>query len=185
MRDSGSSSLLSVFRSKQGGQLLRGKIFELASLLFQAGLEPQGELMQLGRINSPGELGQLERTQVAQALPLPIELQFHHQDGLLKFGMGLGGAAENERLIAPGQTVLVIAGVQAKADQGGSNPARAGERLRQRKEMEAWPRSSRLRHGRWLRCTAPDRRPCGRWRRASASPAARTSGPRRGSSAHS
>ena len=53
------------------------------------GLEPQGDLMQLGRIHSPGELGQFERTQVAQALPLPIELQFHHQDGLLKFGIVL------------------------------------------------------------------------------------------------
>ena len=63
--------------------------------------------------------------QVAQTLPLPIELQFHPQDGLAELGMGLGGAAENQRLIAPGQTVLVIAGVQAKADQGGSNAARA------------------------------------------------------------
>ena len=126
---SGSTSLSNEIGSKQGGQLLRGKILEIASLLFQAGLEPQGDLMQLGRIDSPGELGQLERTEVAQALPLSIELQFYHQDGLLEFGMGLGGAAENERLIASSQTVLVIAGVQAKADQGGSNPARANERL--------------------------------------------------------
>ena len=109
---------------QHGGQFLRGKLLEFASLLFQAGLEPQGDLVQFRRVDPPGELGQLQRVEVAQPLPLPVELQFHPQHGLAELVMGLGGAAEHQGLLAPGQALMVIVGVQAKADQGGSDAAR-------------------------------------------------------------
>ena len=113
----------------QGGQFLGGKLLEEAPLLLEPSLEPEGNLVQLGRVDPPGQLGQLQRIQVAKPLPLSVELQFHPQDGLAELGMSLGGAAHHQGLVAPGQPMMVIMGVQAKADQGGSDAARFGERL--------------------------------------------------------
>ena len=46
--------------------------------------------------------------QVAQSLPQPLELLLHPQRGLLQLGMGLGGAAKDQALVASGQTLLVV-----------------------------------------------------------------------------
>src|SRR5271166_2151881 len=123
------------FGCQQGSQFLRGKILERAPLPVEAGFEPQGDLVQLGRVDPPGQFGQLERIEVAESLPLPVQLHFHQQDGLLELGMGLGGAAEHQGLVAPGQPMMVIVRVQAKADQGGSDAARSCERLLRRDHL--------------------------------------------------
>ena len=57
------------FGCQQGSQFLRGKILERAPLLVEAGFEPQGDLVQLGRVDPPGQFGQLERIEVAESLP--------------------------------------------------------------------------------------------------------------------
>ena len=55
----------------------------------------------------------------------PIELLFHSQRGLLQLGVGLGGAAEDQALVAAGQTVLVVTVVETKSDEGGAEAARS------------------------------------------------------------
>ena len=72
-----------------------------------------------------GQLGQLGWVEVAQTQPLPIELLFHPQRGLPQLGMGLGGAAEDQGLVAAGQTLLVVTVVETKSDQGGAEAARS------------------------------------------------------------
>ena len=104
-------------------------------LLVEAGFEPQGDLVQLRRVDPPGQFGQLARIEVAESLPLPVQLHFHQQDDLLKLGMGLRGAAEHQGLVAPGQPMMIIVAVQAKADQGGSDAARSCERLLRRDHL--------------------------------------------------
>jgi hypothetical protein len=123
------------FGCHQGSQFLRGKILERAPLLVEAGFEPQGDLVQLRRVDPPSQFGQLERIEVAESLPLPVQLHFHQQDDLLKLGMGLRGAAEHQGLVAPGQPMMIIVAVQAKADQGGSDAAGSCERLLRRDHL--------------------------------------------------
>ena len=76
-----------------------------------------------GESISVGQLGELGRVEVAQVEALPIELKLHPQGGLAQLGVGLGGTAEDQALIAAGQAVLVVGVVQAKADECGSESA--------------------------------------------------------------
>ena len=72
-----------------------------------------------------GQLSQLDRVQVAQTLPQPLELSLHPQRGLLQLGMGLGGAAKDQALVTSGQTLLVVTVVETKSDEGGAEAARS------------------------------------------------------------
>ena len=45
---------------------------------------------------------------------------FHSQRGLLQLGMGLGGAAQDQALVAAGQTLVVVTVVKTKSDEGGA-----------------------------------------------------------------
>ena len=69
------------------------------------------------------------RVQIAQSLPQPLELLLHAQRGLPQFGMGLGGAAKDQGLVASGQTLLVVTIVETKSDEGGTEAARSWVRL--------------------------------------------------------
>ena len=97
------------------GELLGGQLLEGAAVAIEAGLEPLGDLAELGRVDDRGQLGELGGVEVAQLQPLAVELELHPQGGLPQLGVGLGGTAEDQALVAAGHAVLVVGVVQATA----------------------------------------------------------------------
>ena len=76
-----------------------------------------------------GQLGQLDRVELAQVLPSTVELLLHLERRRPQLGVGLGRAAEDQSLVTAGQTLFVVAVVQTKSDQGGAESARPGAGL--------------------------------------------------------
>src|SRR5262245_50407266 len=60
---------------RQLGELLGGQLFEGAAVAIEAGLEPLGDLAELGGVDHRGEFRELGRVEVAQFQPLSIELE--------------------------------------------------------------------------------------------------------------
>ncbi len=106
------------------GELLGGQLLEGAAVALEAGLEPQGDLAELGRVDQRGQLGELRsgRGRPVRS-PWLVELELHPHGGLPQLGVGLGGTAEDQALVAAGHAVLVVGVVQAQADEGGTESA--------------------------------------------------------------
>ena len=82
--------------------------------------EAAGRPLGVRGVDHRGQFGELRGVEVTEFHALTIEREFHPQRGLPQLGVGLGGATEDQALVASGHAVLVVNVVQAKTDECGS-----------------------------------------------------------------
>ncbi len=71
-----------------------------------------------------GEFGELGWVELAQVLSSTVQLLLHLESSRPQFGVGLGRTAEDQSLVAAGQALFVVAGVETKSDKGGAETSR-------------------------------------------------------------
>ena len=118
-----SGRVLTSARCGQVGQLLGRQVLERPSLTFEAGSEPQRDLLQFGKVDPPGDLGQLGWGHVGESLPEAIELGLEPEHGLQQLGMGLRRSPEDHAVVSGAEAMMVILAVESESEDRGSNPA--------------------------------------------------------------
>lgn len=92
--------------------------------------------MKFRGIDSPGDLGQVDRVDLRQPFAPAIELGFEPEHRLQHFGVGFGRAANQETLFSGAEALMAIPAVEAEADDRGLEPARCSAGLRRHRHLE-------------------------------------------------
>ena len=111
--------------------------------------------MQLGRVDPPGDLGQLGRGDVAEALAEPFQLRVEPEHRLQHLGVGLGRAADQQALVAGAEALLAVGAVEAEPNDRGPKPSRSAAGLRRHRHLEEGLSRVGCRPGAWPAAEAP------------------------------
>ena len=99
-------------------------------------LEPEGDFVELGRVDPPRDLGQFGRIDLTKPLPATIELRLEPEHGLEHLGVSLRRAAQEETLLARAEAVLAVATVEAEPNYRGTKTAGCAVGLRRHCHLE-------------------------------------------------
>ena len=111
---------------REVGQLLGGGAVEIPALDGEPFAEVDGDLVEFGRVDPPGDVGEFVGGDIGEGLAPAFEFAFQAEHGLEHLGVGLGRAAHQDAMVAGAEAAEVVARVEAEPDDRGAEPAWAG-----------------------------------------------------------